>query len=400
MSNQFPKNWAYSLPSAIALMAPFDLLAALAMDIYLPVIPTMPAELGTSPGIIQLTLSVYMLVLGLGQMIFGPLSDRVGRRPVLLGGALLFSAASLALAMTQSGVPFVILRTLQALGASAALVATFATVRDVYADSPESSTIYGLFSSMLAAVPALGPIVGSAIALAFDWRAIFFILSLLGLIAFVRALPRWHETRPERRDVHQPAVARILTSGEFWVYTLGFSAAMGAFFVFFSTAPRVLVGRAGLSQFEFSMAFSTVAIAMIVASRLTKSLVSRWGVPGCLSRGLLVMMAGALIQAINAMLFLPSVIAFVLPMWLVAVGIVIVASVTANGALRDFAEVSGTAVALYYCIQSLIVGGVGTILTFVLPGDTAWPLVAYCFGLPAISLMAQSTLRSKCRKQG
>lgn len=400
MSNQFPKNWAYSLPSAIALMAPFDLLAALAMDIYLPVIPTMPAELGTSPGIIQLTLSVYMLVLGLGQMIFGPLSDRVGRRPVLLGGALLFSAASLALAMTQSGVPFVVLRTLQALGAAAALVATFATVRDVYADSPESSTIYGLFSSMLAAVPALGPIVGSAIALAFDWRAIFFILSLLGLIAFVRALPRWHETRPERRDVHRPAVARMLTSGDFWVYTLGFSAAMGAFFVFFSTAPRVLVGRAGLSQFEFSMAFSTVAIAMIVASRLTKSLVSRWGVPGSLSRGLLVMMAGALIQAINTMFFLPSVIAFVLPMWLVAVGIVIVASVTANGALRDFAEVSGTAVALYYCIQSLIVGGVGTILTLVLPGDTAWPLVAYCFGLPAISLMAQSALRSKCRKLG
>lgn len=399
MSNQFSKNWAYSLPSAIALMAPFDLLAALAMDIYLPVIPTMPAALDTSPGIIQLTLSVYMLVLGLGQMIFGPLSDRVGRRPVLLGGALLFSAASLALAMTNSAVPFVVLRTLQALGASAALVATFATVRDVYADSPESTTIYGLFSSMLAAVPAFGPIVGSAIALAYDWRAIFLILSLLGLIAFIRALPRWHETRPEKRDIHQPAVARILTSGDFWVYTLGFSAAMGAFFVFFSTAPRVLVGRAGLSQFEFSMAFSTVAIAMIVASRLAKSFMSRWDVPGSLFRGLLVMMAGALILAINTILFLPSFITFVLPMWLVAVGIVIVVSVTANGALRDFSEVSGTAVALYYCIQSLIVGGVGTLLTLVLPGDTAWPLVAYCLGLAAISLMAQSALRSKCRKQ-
>ena len=90
------KIWAYSLPSALLLMAPFDILASLAMDIYLPVVPLMPEALGTSPSVIQLTLSLYMITLGFGQIAFGPISDRIGRRPVLLGGGLLFAAASIA----------------------------------------------------------------------------------------------------------------------------------------------------------------------------------------------------------------------------------------------------------------------------------------------------------------
>lgn len=139
MFDRRPK-WAYSLPVALILMAPFDLLASLAMDIYLPAVPVMPAELGTSPEIVQLTLSLYLLGLGLGQILFGPLSDRIGRRPVVLGGAAVFALASAILAMTSEPASFVALRLAQALGASAALVATFATVRDIYAERPETVT--------------------------------------------------------------------------------------------------------------------------------------------------------------------------------------------------------------------------------------------------------------------
>lgn len=391
MFNRQAPRWAHSLPSAIALMAPFDLLASLAMDIYLPVVPAMPRALGTSPVLVQLTLSAYLLALGVGQLVFGPLSDRIGRRPVLLLGALLFTVASLALAASGSGAAFLAWRTVQAIGASAALVATFATVRDVYADTPEGASLYGLFASMLAFVPALGPILGALVAGAFGWRAIFALLGVLGLIAGLRAQRHWQETRPPCSHAPGPVLQRILRSASFWVYTLGFSAGMGTFFVFFSIAPRILVGRMQYSPLSFSLAFATVALVMILSARLAKRFIARWQVRGTFLRGLWVMIGGALLMAL-ATLWPPSFASVVLPMWGIAVGLVMVVSVAANGALRDFADASGMAVALYYALQSVIVAGVGTLATVLLPGDTVWPLVAYGLLLPMASLLAASCL--------
>lgn len=380
------RNWAHSLPSALLLMVPFDLLASLAMDVYLPVIPQMPAALGTSSTLIQLTLSAYMLVLGLGQLMFGPLSDRIGRRPVVLGGALLFSLASFALAVTQNGGMFLLLRVLQALGASAALVATFATVRDVYADTPQGNTVYGLFGAILAFVPALGPILGAVIAMGFGWRAIFLMLGVMGLIALFRAWPRWAETRPASLPVREGGFGTVLRSPVFWVYTLGFGTAMGSFFVFFSIAPRLLIAGAGFSQISFSLVFASVALVMILGTRLAARAVARWGVAGCCARGAGLMMTGAATLALCNLLMAPSFVALVLPMWVIAVGIVLMVSVTANGALAGFAEQAGTAVALYYCIQALLVAGLGTLWIVWLGGDNAWPLAVQASLMPLLCL--------------
>ena len=393
MSETKSPNWAYSLPSTLLLMVPFDLLASLAMDVYLPVVPQMPAALATSPAVIQLTLSAYMLILGLGQLIFGPLSDRIGRRPVVLGGAGAYALASLLLAIASSGSQFLMLRVLQALGASAALVGTFATVRDVYADRPESATLYGLFSAMLAFVPALGPILGAVVALTLGWRAIFALLGVIAVIALVRAWPRWHETRPMAASKQGPRLASILRNGAFWVYTLGFGTAMGTFFVFFSIAPRVLMDGAGWGQIEFSLAFSTAALAMILTTRVIPACVRRWGIQGCFVRGHCTLAAGAMVLAALSASTAPGFVTFVMPMWLMCVGIVLVVAVTANGALADFADAAGTAVALYYAIQSLIVSGVGTLSVLAFNGATPWPLVAYGLVMPTVSLAGFAVLR-------
>lgn len=394
MFNRQAPRWAHTLPSAIALMAPFDLLASLAMDIYLPVVPSMPGALGTSPARVQLTLSIYLLVLGVGQLLFGPLSDRIGRRPVLLLGALLFTVASFALALSSNSGFFLAWRTVQAIGASAALVATFATVRDVYADTPQGASLYGLFASMLAFVPALGPMLGALVAAAAGWRAIFVLLGVLGLVAVLRAQRQWQETRPAGRRDAGPALQKILRSGAFWVYMLGFGAAMGTFFVFFSIAPRVLVERMQYSQITFSLAFATVALVMVLTSRMAKTFIARWAVPGTFVRGLCVMVAGVLLMALAAELPL-SFASVVLPMWGIAVGLVMVVSVAASGALSAFADASGMAVALYYAMQSLIVACFGTLATVLLPGDTVWPLVAYGLLLPVASLVAAAMLRGR-----
>lgn len=387
-------GWHYSLSAALLLMAPFDILASLAMDIYLPVVPAMPDHLGTTPAVIQLTLSLYMAMLGLGQILFGPLSDRIGRRPVLIGGAILFGGSSFLLAGTSSAAVFVVFRCLQAMGASAALVATFATVRDVYAERPEGVVIYGLFSSMLSFVPALGPIAGALIANHFGWQAIFATLGFLAAAAVLRAWHRWHETRPAIVSP-RPALRSILGSFAFWTYTLGSSAAMGAFFVFFSTASLVLIDRAGFSRVDFSLTFATAAIVMIVTARFAKRLVARWGIAGCLARGMAMLLLGALLLAMGQLTAAPSFWTFIPPMWVIAIGIVLAASVTANGALHEFGDIAGTAVAIYFCIQSLVVGIVGSLFVLWLRSDTAWPLAGYAAVMSLVTLSALWRLQSQ-----
>jgi DHA1 family florfenicol/chloramphenicol resistance protein-like MFS transporter len=384
-----PPVWAYSLPTALLLMAPFDILASLAMDIYLPIVPAMPSILGTSPAIVQLTLSLYMVMLGLGQIIFGPISDRIGRRPVLIGGAILFAAASFCLAASSTAVPFVVLRFLQAVGASAAMVATFATVRDVYADRPESVVIYSLFSSMLAFVPALGPIAGALLADSFGWRSIFVTLGGLAVLAVLHALPRWHETRPIRAAMSRRSFLPVLRSLAFWTYTLGFSAAIGTFFVFFSTAPRVLIDRAGYSELEFSFAFATAAVVMIITTRFAKQFVARWDKSGSLTRGMVMLLLGAMLLSMGQVFGAPSFGTFIVPMWVMAIGIVFTVSVTANGALEKFGDIAGSAVALHFSVQSLIASIGGTLVVTWLQGDTAWPLATFSSIMAVVVLIAQ-----------
>ncbi|MDT8464867.1 CmlA/FloR family chloramphenicol efflux MFS transporter [Alcaligenes nematophilus] len=388
-------SWAYTLPAALLLMAPFDILASLGMDIYLPVVPAMPELLGTTPAIIQLTLSLYMLLLGAGQLIFGPLSDRIGRRPVLLTGAALFVLASTAAALSSSAWAFVGFRVLQALGASATLVALFATVRDVYADRPEGVVIYSLFSSILAFVPALGPIAGALIARMGGWQAIFLSLAGLGLLAWIHALLRWQETRPAKPLQSQQSALAVFKSPAFWVYTLGFSTGMGTFFVYFSTAPRVLIGQAGYAEISFSLAFASVALVMIATTRLSKTFVARWGTAGSLRRGMGLIALAALLLAAGQLLLEPSFSSFILPMWLAAMGIVMTVSVTANGALAQFNDVAGSAVAIYFCVESLIVSVFGTLAVTLLGGDTAWPLVIFGLGMSSVVLLALMLLERR-----
>ncbi|UPL21635.1 CmlA/FloR family chloramphenicol efflux MFS transporter [Alcaligenes faecalis] len=392
-------SWAYTLPAALLLMAPFDILASLGMDIYLPVVPAMPELLGTTPAIIQLTLSLYMLLLGAGQLIFGPLSDRIGRRPVLLTGAVLFVLASTAAALSSSAWAFVGFRVLQALGASATLVALFATVRDVYADRPEGVVIYSLLSSILAFVPALGPIAGALIARMGGWQAIFLSLAAMGLIAWIHALCRWQETRPAKLLHSQQCALAVFKSPAFWVYTLGFSTGMGTFFVYFSTAPRVLIGQAGYAEISFSLAFASVALVMIATTRLSKTFVARWGTAGSLRRGMGLIALAALLLAAGQLLLEPSFSSFILPMWLAAMGIVMTVSVTANGALAQFNDVAGSAVAIYFCVESLIVSVFGTLAVTLLGGDTAWPLVVFGLGMSSVVLLALMLLEARPKRE-
>lgn len=378
---------------ALMLMAPFDILSSLAMDIYLPAVPTMPQELNSSGTAIQLTLSLYMVLLGAGQLVFGPLSDRIGRKPVLMAGGILFALSSFLMAMANSGELFVALRSLQAIGASAALVATFATVRDVYARRPEGTVIYGLLGSILSFVPAMGPIIGALVLQSLGWRAIFVLLGVLMMLALGQAWWRWVETRPILVERPGRSFRPVFTNLQFWTYTMGFSAAMGTFFTYFSTAPHILIERADYSEWEFSLAFATTSIVMILSAPLARRVAVRRGLQGCFRRGLALLVIGATLLALGEWQLEPGFASFILPMWVCAVGIVLTSSVSANGALEAFENTAGTAVALYFCIQCLIVGLGGTLAVIAFGNDRAWPVMFFTYIAVAISVVLLALLR-------
>lgn len=375
--NQNQRSWNFSLGAALLLLCPFDLVASLGMDLYLPAVPDMPRLLDTTAARIQLTLSGYLVLLGAGQLVFGPLSDRVGRRPVLLGGAAAFALSSLGLAWARWSWAFVLLRIVQSAGGAAMLVATFATVRDVYAHREEGSRIYAIMSGILVFVPALGPLLGAALYEVGGLATIFVTLAALAAVAGLRASYLWPETRPAgSRGVRFHQIGAVLTHGEFWTYTLGYGVAMGSFFVYFSIAPGMLVHRHGYSPLGFSLVFGTVALVLIAASRFTARLVERYGRPGCLLRGMATILTGAALLVLRETTT-DSVLAFLLPAWVIAVGIAMVVAVAANGALASFSEIAGTSTALFHCVSSVFLVSTGTVAVVVLPERSAWPLVTY-----------------------
>jgi len=387
-SNDF--SWRHSLAATLFLLSPFDLLASLGMDMYLPVVPSMADALGADAATIQWTLTAYLVLLGAGQLIFGPLSDRLGRRPVLLAGGLAYIAASFGLAAASSPEAFLGLRILQACGASACLVATFATVRDVYSGRAESHTIYGLLGTMLAMVPAVGPLLGALVSAWLGWRAIFGVLGMAMTGAVIAAWLLWPETKRPAATVPQWSQFLLpLKRRHFWLYTLCYSAGMGSFFVFFSTAPWLMMGRQGLSQLGFSLLFATVAIAMMAAARLMGRLIPRWGTLKTLRLGMCGLIAGAAILTVSELFMPHSALGLIVPMWLVGASIASAVSVAPNGALQGFDHIAGTATAVYFCLGGLILGGIGTLAITQLPTGTGWPIIAYCLSL-AVAVLCLS----------
>jgi DHA1 family bicyclomycin/chloramphenicol resistance-like MFS transporter len=336
----------------------------IAMDMMLPALPNIASAFDiTVANRPQMVLSIFLLGFGVGQFVMGPLSDRFGRRPLLLGGMALYCVASVLAIAAPSFETLLLARALQGLGTSATRVIATAIVRDCYAGRRMASVV-SLAMMVFIAVPVVAPSFGQAVLLLTQWRGIFVVLMLYGVVAFVWSALRMPETLPEARR-KSLAIGQVLSAYRQTVsnrQTLGYAlvagGVQGALFAFVFSAQQIFTEVYRLGHY-FPLAFAGVAVGVAIAGFVNSRFVGRLGMR-VISHGALIgfvaVSATMLVAARTDTLVLPLFMALTALM-MFAFGLMI-ANFTAL-AMEPQGHIAGTASSLYGSITTLLGIGVG-----------------------------------------
>ena len=252
----------------------------LAIDVYLPALPTIARDLGASAAAVQVSLAAYFVGIAIGQLFYGPLSDRFGRKPALSFGLLLFIAASVGCALAWNVESLVGFRFLQALGGCAPLVIPRAVVRDLF-DERESVRMLSMLILVMGVAPILGPLVGGQLLVNFGWRSVFWVLTAYGATWCVVAALFLPESLAPRLRRQQPLRAILAIYGRLlrdrtylgYVFTGGFIFA--GLLAYISGSPFVLIEIFGVPPEQFGIFFGINAVGIIGASQINRWLAGR-----------------------------------------------------------------------------------------------------------------------------
>ena len=248
---------------------------AASIDMYLPSLPSIAASLAASPGSVQLTLSTFMAGMGVGQLAYGPVSDRWGRRTPLFFGITLYVLASIGCAFAPTIEVLIAARFLQALGAAAGPVLARAIVRDLF-DGTEIARVMSLMMLVMGAVPILAPLAGGALLTAFSWRMIFGVLAVFGIVAFALAYPSIPRSRTgPSPDTLQRNFGALTADPVFISAMLAGTFAGAALFAYIGSASFVFMTVYHFTPQTFALVFGLNAAGFIGASQLNRMLLAR-----------------------------------------------------------------------------------------------------------------------------
>ena len=343
------------------------MLQPLSTDLYLASLPGLAAEFGASRAAVQQTLSLFVLGFGCAQLISGPLSDRFGRRPVLMGGLAVYVAASVGCALAPALAPLVALRFGQAIGACTAAVVARAVIRDAYPPT-EAAHVISKSASIMGLVPMLGPIAGSYLQVLFGWRAAFVVHAVFGVALAVAAGRLYRETNlhpnPEAtRPLGLVAIyARVARTGAFWAYTLPGALSYATLFIFISGSSFALIEVLGVPTQFFGYCFGLAVTGYLSGTFACRALLRRLGLDRTLS-------VGVAISLVSGLAFLALTVAGVAH-WAVVVAAMFMTkfahginfSCGQAGATARFPRETGAAAGLFGFLTMLAALGAGTLV--------------------------------------
>lgn len=354
-------------PTSLACTLAIALLVALgplATDMYLPALPGLTREFATGSGQVQLTLSLFLAGFALAQIIYGPLADRFGRKPVLLGGLLLFVLASIACALAVNIETLIMARFVQALGGSAGPVLGRAMVRDIHGPA-ESARVLSHIGSAMALAPAFAPVLGGYMSVYIGWESIFWFLALVGLAGAALLQFGIAETAPEEYRHPQPLPTivgnykQLLADPGFLGYTLTCTFAYAGLFAFLSGSSFVIIEYFGVRQQTFGLLFMLVVAGYISGTLLGSRLSRRHDCRRLVAVGSFVLLVAGSVMLVVALNQPDNVMSIVLPMVLFMHGVGLVMPQSMAGALANYPHIAGSASGLLGFIQMTAAGLVG-----------------------------------------
>lgn len=371
MSSSFVRNAiVLGLLSAIG---PF------AIDMYLPALPTITADLGASTAATQMTLMVFFVAFGVCQIVYGPLSDMIGRKPPLYFGIVVFALGSIGCSLAPSINWLIAFRFVQGLGAAAVMVIPRAVIRDLHT-GVDATRLMSLVMLVFSVSPILAPLTGSALIVPFGWRAVFVAVTIAAALSFALVAFVLPETRPpeERVQVSVRSVldgfGELLRDWRFLGLTFIGGFGMASFFAFLASSSFIYIGHFGLTPTQYSLTFSVNAIGFIGASQFSAYLASRFGIARVISTAvtcyavmsvLLFIVIAAGVDDLAVLI----VMLFVAFAWL---GLVIPSTMVLS--LEDHGPIAGMASALGGTLQ-MINGAVMIVIASTFFDGTALPMV-------------------------
>ena len=376
----------------VRVLAAISAIAPLSMVMYLAAWPNIAASFLTNLAEIQQSLSYYLIGFGAAQLIYGPLSDSLGRRPIIFWGSLIFVLSSVMLTMTDHIENFVWIRLLQGIGACAGPVMARAIVRDCH-ERDEASRVLSLLMFITMFVPLVGPSIGGELARHLSWRAIFLIQGIAGLLASCFVLFRSQETLSliNRRKFTPLAVlsgyGTLLRSRLFMGYGMAGAFTIAGVFVYLAAAPHVLMTVVGVPTEQFGFYFSVNVVMQAFMALMNSRMVVRFGAEAILRFGLSASIISGAAMVFGAIYGNGWYHGAGLPLILFMSSLPLIGGNSIACALTDFPELAGSGTALIGALQMGIGALFGMILTSFENGTTL-PLsicISICASLATLS---------------
>ena len=369
-----------------------------AIDMYLPALPAIRDDLGTTTGATQMTLMAFFIAFGLCQLVYGPVADMAGRKLPLYAGLGLFLLGSVGCALAPNVEWLIGWRIVQGIGAASVMVVPRAIVRDLYTGI-EATRMMGLVMLVLSVSPILAPFIGSQIIIPFGWRAVFVAVSVIAALAILLLFWFLPETHPPaaRIRVSVSALGRgmagLLRHRQFMGLTFVGGFGMASFFAFLANSPFVYMTHYGLSEEQYGIAFGVNAISFIGASQLASRLGARFGMTRMVMTAIAFYAASAVAMFVVFAAGVDSLTVLIVMMFLTNAWLGLVIPTSMVLALEEHGPVAGIASALGGTLQMLL-GGIVMAIASLFGQASALPMVsaiAVCAVLAFV--LSQLTLR-------